>query len=232
MEYFEREEEKYFLTKEKYDTVLNLLKEYIVPDRYSNENVCSLYFDSKNKDLAIKSLDKPNFREKIRLRSYSKVTGEDEVFLEMKKKLDGITYKKRIVIKLKDFWNYYNNGIIPSYCDRLTMNEIDYYFKTYELIPTLFIYSNRKSYLDKNNNDIRITFDYNIKYKDIDKNMDANENLFNMDSLKRITDDDIYVMEIKSLSRMPLWLNNILSENKLYPVDFSKFREAYIKALE
>ena len=69
--------------------------------------------------------------------------------------------KRRIGLKLKEFYDYYNNGIINE--DSQIMKEIDYLFKYYKLVPKLFLAYNRETYKYKERLDVRITFDTNIR---------------------------------------------------------------------
>ena len=225
MEYFRRIEQKYILTKKEFDIVTKEIKKYVDQDKYYRSSICSVYFDSDNNDLIINSIDGSIFKEKIRIRSYGLVNNNDKIFLELKKKFKGVTYKKRVTMTLKEFWNYYDNRVIPESCKNLSMKEIDYCFNKYDLSPKMFIHYDRYSYVDKSDKSIRITFDYNLKYRN------KNLNLYNDDDLKKIVDEDIYVMEIKTTDRIPLWFTNILSKLKLYPGNFSKYKEAYLNTL-
>ena len=99
------------------------------------------------------------------------------------------------------------------------MREIDYCFKYYTLIPKLFLAYDRIAYYEKNNDDFRLTFDFNIRSRRNNLNLEkkcSNTNLF---------DYKYYVMEVKTLDSMPLWFVKILSDLKIYPKSFSKYGE-------
>lgn len=101
-EIFKRVEKKYILTKEKKEFLLEKIKNYLVPDEYGESTICNIYYDTVNYDLIRCSMDKPVYKEKVRLRSYNVPNKDSEVFLEIKKKYDGIVYKRRISGKLEE----------------------------------------------------------------------------------------------------------------------------------
>ncbi len=107
---FQRKETKYLLNQDEYDLLISKLNKYLVKDEYYKSNISNIYFDTYNDDLIRMSNDKPIYKEKVRLRSYGKVSLDSKVFLEVKKKYKGIVTKRRISVKLKDFYMYLNSG--------------------------------------------------------------------------------------------------------------------------
>ena len=93
---FERHEKKYLISEEVYQGLLKRLQEYTHPDQFGLHTICSLYLDSDDFILANRSLGKPDYKEKLRLRSYGLPQPDTTVYLELKKKLKGVTYKRRI----------------------------------------------------------------------------------------------------------------------------------------
>ena len=221
MGFFRRIEKKYVLTLEQYNQIIKRIEPYFVMDIHGISTICNIYFDTLNNDLIIKSLEKPIYKEKVRLRSYGLPTLDSNVYLEIKKKYKGIVSKRRVSMKLKEFYEYYNNNKLPF--DNQIMREIDYCFKYYKLTPKIFLAYDRIAYYEKNNDDFRLTFDFNIRSRNknlhIEKNV-LNENLF---------DYKYFVMEVKTLGAMPLWFTDILSDLKIYPCSFSKYGEVFRK---
>ena len=86
----------------------------------------------------------------------------------------------------------------------------------------MFIFYERYSYYIKDDINTRITFDFNARYRTINLNLD------NKDNTSKILNENLYIMEIKSLDRIPMFLANILSKLKIYPSSFSKYKEAYL----
>lgn len=219
-----RTEQKYYLTYCEYQELMNQIDNHLEKDKYYKERICSLYFDTDNYDLVINSLNKPLYKEKIRLRSYNTPASNDLVFLEIKKKYDGTVYKRRITLPYKEALNYINKGIVPDNQKQI-FKEIDYCFKKYKLKPKVNISYDRYSYLDKDDKTFRITFDHNIKSSTTD--LKLNDQLIG-DSLIK----DGYIMEIKSIKAIPFWLLKTLCELKIYPASFSKYGEVYKKLKE
>lgn len=225
MKFFRRVEQKYILDRIQYEQILKEIEDFIEKDKYFYSDICSVYFDTKDSDLIIQAMERPEYKEKFRLRSYGTVTINDKVFLEIKKKFKEETSKRRVEISLKDFWNYYNKNVFPRNCDEEIMKEIDYGFKKYKLVPKIFICYERYSYCGKKNNNLRITFDFNIRYRE------DNLDLLTKNDTKKLMDKELYIMEVKTLDSMPFWLIRVLNNLKIYPMGFSKYKEAYVKAL-
>ena len=213
----DRFEIKYLLNKCDYNLLINKIKDYLVKDKYFKETIYNIYFDSDDYTLINRSLDKPIYKEKIRMRSYDKTNDSTSIFLEIKKKYIKNSNKRRVVISYKDYLDYINYGIIPK-CDKQIMNEIDYCFKRYKLKPKIKILYDRFAYSLKGDDTFRITFDTNIRYSN--DNMDFN----NDDNIIFMSD---YIMEIKTFSGIPLWLNKILNNLDIYPTSYSKVGKIY-----
>lgn len=213
----DRFEIKYLLNKGDYNLLINKINDYLVKDKYFKETIYNIYFDSDDYYLINRSLEKPIYKEKIRIRSYDKTNDSTSIFLEIKKKYIKNSNKRRVVISYKDYLDYINYGIIPK-CDKQIMNEIDYYFKRYKLKPKIKILYDRLAYSLKGDDTFRITFDTNIRY--------SNENMdFNNDDNTLFMSD--YIMEIKTFSGIPLWLNKILNSLNIYPTSYSKVGKIY-----
>lgn len=218
---FQRIEEKYLITGNQKKDLLSKIKEFITKDKFFESEIHNIYFDTINNDLIINSLDKPVFKDKIRIRSYGIPNLEDDIFLELKTKYKGVVGKRRSKIKLKDYYQYLNSGKFNNEDQILT--EIDYYFKYYKLKPTIYIAYDRKSYKGKYDNDLRITFDTNLR--------STRENLefTNAKNMTNYFEEDKYIMEIKTIGALPLWFARTLSEMNIMPTSFSKYGKIYEK---
>lgn len=222
---FKRVEEKYLLNSEEREKFLNQAKEYIQEDdKYFKSTVCSIYFDTDNSDFIVNSLEKPIFKEKIRLRSYGIPNLEDDVFLELKVKYKEIVGKRRIKMKLNEFYEYLEGKEYNK--SSQIMKEIDYYFKRYCLKPAIFIGYDRESYQGAEDNNLRITMDQNLRSRRTDLKLELG------DDGEKFFKEDLYLMEIKTLGSLPLWLVKILSESNIYPISFSKYGKIYMKEKE
>lgn len=219
--HFQRIEEKYLLTSAQKDVFLQKVNKYIKKDRFFDSEIHNIYFDTENDDLIIRSLDKPVFKDKLRVRSYGIPTLEDDVFLELKMKYLGVVGKRRIKVSLKDFYDYLHHGKLNI--DTQIFREIDYYFQYYQLKPAIYIAYNRFSYQGKEDENLRITFDFNLRSR--------RDMLTFQDNMKmeQYFEEDYYIMEIKTVGAMPLWLVHCLSEMNIMPTSFSKYGKIYAK---
>ena len=93
---FKRYELKYMVTAEQKAHILAAMEPYMEQDRFGRSTVRNIYFDTDDFVLARHSIAKPDYKEKIRIRSYSKADAGSTVFVELKRKFDGVVYKRRI----------------------------------------------------------------------------------------------------------------------------------------
>lgn len=217
---FERTEKKYIITTEQKNVLLKTIADRVYSDRYGESTVCSLYFDTDDFRLIRNSIDKPVYKEKLRLRSYSTPKSDSTVFLELKKKYKGIVYKRRETMTYSQAKQYLDNRIMPN--NSQIMKEIDWAMNFYKTLrPRMFIGYDRTAYVGREDSHLRITFDENLRYRT--ESLDLSCGSFG----ENIIDKSLCIMEIKALNAMPLWLSNILNEIKIYPSSFSKYGTAY-----
>ena len=195
-------------------------------DEYGLSTICNVYFDTQNNELIRHSIEKPAYKEKLRIRSYGVPGESDSAFIEIKKKYDVVVYKRRIQLPLKEARNYLVHGIKPSCAvNPQILSEIDYFMQYYKPMPKMYIAYDRIATFGKEDSSIRITFDQNIRSRDYDLDLargDKGTTLF---------DNSEVLMEIKVGGAYPLWLTDILSKLKIYPVSFSKYGSFYKKTI-
>lgn len=227
MNIFRRVEQKYLITSEQYNALMEALGDKLVKDEYFYNDIYNLYLDAPDHRLIIQSIEKPMYKEKFRVRSYGLAENEDsKVYLEIKKKFDGTSHKRRISMTLGEFYKYMEKGNRPKGANPIALAELDYDFEKYNLQPSILINYERYSYYFRGNKDLRVTFDHNVKYR-VKK-----PDLTNGDDMHHIIDRDMYIMEIKSLDSLPIKLSQLLAKLKIYPRGFSKPKNAYLKSLE
>ena len=219
-EFFRRVEKKYILTKDEYLNLKEVLKNKMVEDEYGKSTICNIYFDTGGFDLIRHSITKPIFKDKVRVRSYNIPSLDSTVFLEIKRKYDGVVSKRRIQMQLKEFYNYMEDDN-KQMGENQVKNELNYYFKYYNLKPTMFLSYYRRAYYDKENRDFRITFDSNVLARNYELKLEKGNYGTN------IFEEDKYIMEIKTLGAIPMWFVKELDELKICPCGFSKYGEAY-----
>ncbi|MBO5328054.1 MAG: polyphosphate polymerase domain-containing protein [Clostridia bacterium] len=216
---FKRHEIKYRLTPEQYAIVLREIDKYLYVDEYGETTIQSLYYDTDTWLLIRNSIEKPAYKEKIRARSYGLATPETKVFLELKKKLNKIVYKRRIKIKEKELAPLIRMGVGGD--KGQIEREIVYFCRFYKnLKPAMLLLYDRTAHIDKNS-DLRVTFDRNIRYR--------TERLSLCSGLdgKLILPEGEVMMEIKTAGAYPMWLVKLLNDNGIYKTSFSKYGTAY-----
>ena len=224
---FERVEKKYIISSSQYDSLMQTIPELCVPDIYPESDICSVYSDTPDHLLIRRSLDKPVYKEKLRIRSYDVPTGDSPVFVELKKKLLGTVYKRRISLKYSDAMEFLNSGGKCKKDLSQIEKEIAYCFDLYRsLQPAMFISYHRKSFVGVNDYGLRITFDNDVLSRTTD-----------LELAKGIWGDEVlaeghYIMEIKTLNSMPLRLAEALDKNRIFPGSFSKYGTAYRRLTE
>ena len=221
-ETFQRSEKKYLLDQKQYRKLLELLKDRIVPDHFHHSDLRSIYYDTDSYELIRRSIERPLYKEKLRIRSYDDLQEDDPVYVEFKKKYDGIVYKRRTKTRYKEALTDIRSC---SFQDEQIGKEIRYALEHYDrLSPKIYISTSRDSYMGKEDEKLRITFDTDIRYR-----MDR-LSLASDETDKQLTDK--IVMELKVHEAMPLWLSRALDEIHAYPQAFSKVGTAYLKEIE
>ena len=191
---FNRVEKKYVLTRLQAERLIKRISKNIKADKYPYSKICNIYFDTKDSDLIKRSIEKPVYKEKVRLRSYGIPNRNDRVFLEIKKKFDGIVTKRRIALNLNEVYEYLENGTIKNKDDQI-FKELDFCFKKYNLEPSMYISYERYSYQGVEDENFRVTFDTNILSRDYDLYLDKG------DYGLKLIGDNTYLMEVKALRK-------------------------------
>lgn len=225
---FQRVEKKYLLTREQYEKLKITLKPYTVPDTYEISQISNIYFDTENYQLIRTSLEKPVFKEKLRLRCYGKVQENGPSYIEIKRKYKGIVYKRREGVELKRAVRYLYHPGNGDALDKNSQiaNEIEYFKHFYQgLKPAMYLYYDRTAWVGKRDLELRITFDKNILWRT--EHLNLTEGVWG----NPLFDKDLILMEIKIPGAMPLWLPPILEKLEIYPTSFSKYGRAYMAML-
>lgn len=217
---FNRVEQKYIITEKEKNKLIKQIKKNIVKDVYFESLICNVYFDDTNNRLIINSLEKPLYKDKIRVRSYGVPNMESDVFFEIKTKYKGIVGKRRIKIKLKDFYDYMDEKKVS---ENQILKELNYLVKYYDLKPSIYISYHRFSYRGKDDNNLRITFDNDLISRKNDLKLE--KGIYGEKYFK----NNETIMEIKTLNGYPMWLVKALSNLKIYPRSFSKYGSIYSK---
>ncbi len=221
---FQRYEKKYLMTAERYAALWERLEEHLIPDVFFSSTVCSLYYDTDDYHLIRQSIQKPIYKEKLRLRSYGVPNGKDSmVFVELKKKFKGTVYKRRVELPEQQAESWLDGGAAPD--DSQISREIDWVLQRYGLSPKIVICCDREAWVDRENPNLRFTFDKSIRYREDELKLSSGSHGRNL------LDEGSVLMEIKMPGSSPLWLSELLSGTKVFPAGFSKYGKCYEQKL-
>jgi len=175
--------------------------------------------------LARRSIEKPVYKEKMRLRSYGVATADSTVFMELKRKYRQLVYKRRAAMSLREAKRYLDGGAEPERATQIT-REIDYFRSVNPgIAPSVFIASERSAFYAKDDPSFRMTFDTAIVWRKTDLSLTSRtygESLLGPDQV---------LLEVKSSGAIPLWLISTLSQNRIFKTSFSKYGSAYVRMM-
>lgn len=218
---FNRYELKYIINKDIKRQILENIEPYINEDKFGHTEIRNIYFDTDNFRLIRRSIEKPAYKEKLRIRSYKKATQDSSVFVELKKKFKKVVYKRRISLPEKTAMEWVSGKIS---CPDLSQigKEINYFIDYYgPLQPKIFLSYERDAYYSKNDPDFRITFDNSILCRRNDLSLCSN--IYGTPLIP----EDTVLMELKCAGGIPIWMTRLLTENRIFKTSFSKYGTAY-----
>lgn len=198
------------------------MKDYVRADDFGRYTICNLYYDTDDYQLIRASLEKPVYKEKLRMRSYGVPSDQDKVFVELKKKYDHVVYKRRTAMKAVDAAAYLHGGVVPEQENQIG-HEIDWFMHSYHPGPKVFIAYDRTAFAGLEAPDLRITFDTNLRWRDTELDLRAG------DYGALFLSPDHILMEIKIPGTAPVWLAHLLSETGVFPTSFSKYGTYYMQ---
>lgn len=218
---FKRYEIKYLLTAAQKAQILQAMEPYMKLDRYGRTVIRNIYFDTNSFRLIRRSLEKPAYKEKLRIRSYQTAVDDDPVFIELKKKYQSVVYKRRLTLPEAQAMEAFRYNL-PLPVHSQIAREIEY-FRTYYggLHPTVFLSYEREAFYALDGGEFRVTFDENILYRS--SNFSLGSEVYGTPLLAR----GQTLMELKTAGGLPLWMSRELNRLRVYPTSFSKYGAAY-----
>ena len=217
-------EMKYLLDAEKTAFVRERLAGHMQLDQFGLTSIASLYYDTPDYRLIRTSLEKPVYKEKLRLRSYGLATEDSPVFLELKRKAFGVVYKRRVQTTLPEVQRFFA-GDDEVFDGGQISREIKTFRDFYRpLNPACLIIYDRSAYFEPVG-DLRLTIDADPRYRSEALNLTTS-----MEGVSLLP-AGWTILEIKVQDAMPLWLAEILSTGRIYQSSFSKYGEAYRQQL-
>lgn len=217
---FKRVEVKYHIPKGKIEAFRRAIEPYMQLDAYGLTTIMNIYYDNEKNDLLIRSLEKPKYKEKLRLRTYGIPGEESTAFIELKKKVNGTVYKRRAAMKLSEAERFLNEGTAPAEKTQI-IREIEYFLSFYRPVPMTMIAYDREAYFGREDPGFRMTIDRRIRYREDDLFLSHGDRGILLDK------EGGYLLEIKVNGALPLFMSRILTDLGIYPVSFSKVGRAY-----
>lgn len=218
---FKRYELKYLLTPEQKEKVLAAMAPYMALDSYGRTMIRNIYYDTDNYRLIRHSIDRPAYKEKLRIRSYRRAVPDSTVFVELKKKYKHVVYKRRLSLPEEEAMAWLA-GERPCPVDTQISEEIDYFLHYYQTLhPTAFLSYEREAYACREESDFRVTFDDTILCRQEDISLEAE--IYGTPLLP----EGRVLMELKCSGGIPLWMTRVLTEEHIYKTSFSKYGTAY-----
>ena len=218
---FKRYEIKYLLTHDQKQKILAAIAPYMALDNYGRTTIRNIYFDTDSYRLIRHSIEKPAYKEKLRIRSYRQAEPGSPVFVELKKKYNSIVNKRRLTMPEKDAMDWIC-GVVPSESNTQIAAEINYFLDYYQTLrPTVFLSYEREAYFSLDGSDFRITFDDHILSRRENLSLEADV------GGTHLLPEGKVLMEIKTSGGIPLWLTHVLSQERIFKTSFSKYGTAY-----
>lgn len=218
---FKRYELKFMLTTPQYRQLRTLMQKYMQGDEFGKSTICNLYFDTPDYLLIRHSIEKPLYKEKLRLRSYGTSNENSTVFAELKKKYKSVVYKRRISMTERDAISFLVER--RKFDDSQIAKEIEYFLDFYENpVPRVYLSYEREAFFSKTDSDFRMTFDRNILWRDYDLSLCKGA------YGEPVIGKDRVLLEVKTAAAIPMWLTLFLSENHIYKTSFSKYGTVYM----
>ena len=221
---FQRYEKKYLLDMEQYDGFLKKVDGYMQVDEYGKSTICNIYYDTEYYDLIRASIEKPPYKEKLRLRSYGVPKLSDMVFLEVKKKYGGIVYKRRIALPLYEAYESLERGYLAGDKGQIG-RELNYFIRRYRPVPKLYLAYDRIAMFGTEDPELRMTFDFDVRSREEDLDLTKG------DKGVLLSKEEKVILEIKVRDAYPFWLVQALEQLAIYPGSFSKYGSIYKKII-
>ena len=226
MDVFRRRELKFIIDAPQRQALEEVLCQRMVPDKHGRSTICNLYYDTPDYRLIRRSLERPVYKEKLRLRSYGLATADADVFLEMKKKYKGVVYKRRIKISEPEAFAFMEHSA-PLPKDTQIGREMVYFRDFYrDLAPRIYICYDREAWYDPNDGGFRVTMDQAIRFRTADLSLAIPP------EGKMILSPELSVLEVKAEGGIPMWMTEFLSKHQIRKVSFSKYGRAFQQLLQ
>ncbi|WP_008825004.1 polyphosphate polymerase domain-containing protein [Haloplasma contractile] len=220
-----RHEEKYLISLKDYTILKNRIKSLLKIDKNTglvgHYHIRSIYFDDRHHNCVYDNLAGIHTRFKYRIRYYS----HDPSFIKLEKKAKDNHYNRKTSFRLnkKQLDCLLKNDYL--FCNKLDdplANEFFHQVKARGFSPSLVIDYDREAYT-LNFNDIRITFDTNISYREV------NDSLNTIDfGYVSYLDIKHIILEIKYFDFLPNYIRKVFKQSTMTRTSLSKYVMCYL----
>ncbi len=218
---FKRYELKYMITQSQKEKILKAIDPYMALDEYGRTTIRNIYYDTNHYRLIRRSIEKPVYKEKLRVRSYEKAGSDSPVFVELKKKYHDVVYKRRLLLPESNAMDWLAGNAAIRQKTQIS-DEISYFMSYYQTLhPVVFLSYEREAFYSRNGDDFRITFDDAILCRQEALTLRADA------WGTPILPTGKILMELKCSGGIPMWMVKVLSEERIYKTSFSKYGTAY-----
>ena len=233
-EVFKRIEKKYLMSGAQYEELRRRLEPIAAVDKYGQTTILNIYYDTPDDQLIRRSLEKPVYKEKLRLRTYGVPQPGGQAFVEIKKKYKGVVYKRRVSAPYEEALAWLDGSSVPlserssrirhsADGDEQILREIDYFQQFYQnLEPKMVIAYDRIAMAGREDPELRITFDTNLRWRTQD--LDLRSGGYG----RQLLQEGQVLCELKIAGAVPMELVRMFSELEIYPVSCSKYGNAYM----
>lgn len=241
---FKRKEVKYRLTAAQAARMRTLLASRMQADAYGSTLITSMYYDTRERSMIARSLEKPLYKEKLRLRRYGRRDDAAPVFVELKKKYKGIVYKRRVAVSAGAASLFmagapYERAIarwpLPDAALQATAASAKScqiaaeiaacVQRTGPVMPSISIACERVAWAPlpdaADAAGVRVTFDSRIRYRDLFQPQPQRVSV-------PIIGAGEELMEVKVPGAYPLWLAEAIDAIGAKPTSYSKYGQAYL----
>ena len=215
---FERRELKYVLDDEMRRRLERACAAHMVPDEHGDSTVRSVYLDTPSLEIARTCEEHPTYREKLRLRAYGEPQAGEPVFLELKKKLGSVVYKRRVQTSQQVALELVGGARPPA---NQIEREIAAAARRHEGIgPIAYLAYDRCAFYEQGNRDLRMTYDRRVRVRWDMPSLDVTN------GTEQLLEDGLSVLEIKTSRALPGWLVYAISSLGLRQQRWSKYGTA------
>ena len=235
----DRYEHKYVVAPEQVPEIRRFIRPFVYEDEHSIGDipeylVTTLQLDASNATLHYAKERKARTRFKLRIRTYG--TGNEcPYFLEIKRKINVMILKSRVVLQSKDYSKeniLHPTSIIPFANESENMNYLEFVRLVREIGARPFVYVNyvRESYKGISERYARVTIDRRLRYRPARGSWTfpcQSARWYSMDTQTSLCREyPGQILELKAEAEFPEWMAEMVERFDLVSTGFCKYSKA------